>query len=250
MPYFSVNGHRLYYEEAGAGEAVLLLHAGLGSVQEWQPQLAAFSERYRVIAADRWGYGQSDPRPAFEEGFFEADAAEQVALLDRLGVDVAHVVGHSDGGTIALCLAVAYPERVRSLVVEAAHVFGEVETLDRLRNYGPPDAWPPPLLRYLERQHGDKAVALGAAWLSKWGSLGMAHWDMRDQLARVKTPTLIIQADTDELSTMNQVHAIHAGVAGSQVWLVEGAGHTPHLERPAEFNRRVLTWLRQHERHG
>lgn len=248
MAYFTVNGHRLYYEAAGTGEPALLLHAGLGSVQEWQPQLAAFSNRYRVIAADRWGYGQSDPRPAFEDDFFEADAAEQVALLDTLGVDAAHVVGHSDGGTIALLMGATYPHRVRSLAVEAAHVFGEEETLTRLRSYGGPDSWPPPLLRYLERQHGDKAVALGAAWLSKWSSPNMAHWDIRAILGQIKAPTLIIQADTDELSTMNQVHAIHAGIAGSQVWVVDGAGHTPHLERPEEFNRRLLVWLRQHER--
>jgi len=247
VPHLTVNGHRLFYVVDGDGPPVLLLHAGLGSLAEWRETLLGLAADHRVIAADRWGYGHSDPRPAFEDGFFAADADEQVALLDALGVEAAHVVGHSDGGTIALWLARRHPTRVRSLLVEAAHVFSEAETLNALRAYGPPDRWPGSLRRYLERLHGVKAEALGAAWLAHWTSDDMAVWDMRGELPPIPQPTLIVQGSADPLSTPQQVAALEAGLPHATTWWVEGAGHTPHLERPDDFNARLRAWLRERD---
>lgn len=247
MPHLTVNGHRLFYVVEGDGPPVLLLHPGLGSLAEWHETLQALAPDHRVIAADRWGYGHSDPRPAFEDGFFAADADEQAALLDALGVATAHVVGHSDGGTVALWLARRHPGRVRSLVVEAAHVFAEAETLDALRAYGPPDRWPASLRRYLERLHGVKGAALGATWLARWTSADMDTWDMREELPTIPQPTLIIQGTADSLSTRRQVAALEAGLPNHATWWVEGAGHTPHLERPDDFNARLRAWLMDHD---
>lgn len=245
MPHLTVNGHRLFYVVDGDGPPVLLLHAGLGSLVEWRETLQALATDYRVIAADRWGYGHSGARPAFADGFFAPDADEQAALLDALGVEAAHVVGHSDGGTVALWLARRHPARVRSLVVEAAHVFAEAETLDALRTYGPPDRWPGSLRRYLERLHGVKGQALGAAWLARWTSVDMDTWDMRDELPHIPQPTLIVQGTADPLSTPQQVAALQAGLPHHETWWVEGAGHTPHLERPDEVNARLRARLEE-----
>ena len=129
MPTQRANGIDIYYEMAGQGEPLLLLH-GLGSrSDDWQLQLPAFAARYCVVAADMRGHGRTAKPPGPTS--VPMMAADVLGLLDALGIDAAHVVGLSMGGMIAFQMAVNRPERVRSLVIVnsapalVAHTWGE-----------------------------------------------------------------------------------------------------------------------------
>ncbi|HNS40900.1 MAG TPA: alpha/beta hydrolase, partial [Promineifilum sp.] len=115
MPTVHTNGINMYYEAAGQGEPLLLLH-GLGSQSEdWAFQFPAFSQHYRVIAPDIRGHGRSDkPRGPYSVSMMADDV---LGMLDALAIESTHIVGLSMGGMIAFQMAVDHPERVRSMVI-------------------------------------------------------------------------------------------------------------------------------------
>jgi pimeloyl-ACP methyl ester carboxylesterase len=119
-------GGRSFYIESNGPEtapAVVLLHHGLGSTRAWRRQVPALVQAgYRVINYDRRGYGGSDVRERIDVPWFEDDQADLRMLLDAYGIESAALVGHSDGGTIALYFAACHPQRVSRLATVAAHI--------------------------------------------------------------------------------------------------------------------------------
>lgn len=124
MPLANVNGIRMYYETfgknaSGSGEALMLVSGTGGACDSWRPyQVPAFSRDYQVIIFDHRGVGRSDKpdEPYSTRGF----AADAVGLLDALGIENAHFLGHSMGGRVAQWVALDFPERVRSLVLSSS----------------------------------------------------------------------------------------------------------------------------------
>jgi pimeloyl-ACP methyl ester carboxylesterase len=117
-----INGHKLYFklEGTGTGYPVVFLHHGLGAVYSWSEQIPVLAEAgYHVIAYDRWGYGNSEPREQLNVPYFEEDLSDLDQLLNYLEIKKAALVGHSDGGTIALYYAAKHPQRVSCLVTIA-----------------------------------------------------------------------------------------------------------------------------------
>ena len=108
--YAPVNGANIYYETAGEGEALVLLHAGITGSRMWDAQFEAFSHHFRVMRYDLRGFGKSMVPSGKYTGY--GDAA---GLLDFLAIEKAHVVGISNGGRVALDFALAYPEKVSQL---------------------------------------------------------------------------------------------------------------------------------------
>lgn len=109
-----VNGIRMHYTEAGAGEAVVLLHGFPESWYSWRHQLAGLSDRYRVIAPDQRGYNLTEARPPYDTETLQADV---LGLMDALGIEKAHVVGHDWGGVIAWLLGMNHGDRLLTLSV-------------------------------------------------------------------------------------------------------------------------------------
>jgi pimeloyl-ACP methyl ester carboxylesterase len=229
---------------------MLLLHHGLGSVRAWKNQTPAFvAAGWQVVAYDRWGYGRSDPRPAFAVDFLQSDAEEACQLMDELGFDQADVVGHSDGGSLAILLAAARPERIARLVLVAAHIDREAATLDGLRQVAA-DIRSQPLRAILRREHGSKAETLAQAWVNRWLDPAMEGMSLASVLPQVQCPTLVIQGDRDEHATPQHARRIARGIPASELWLISGVGHMPTHEIPDEFNARVLAFLgRPSDRH-
>src|SRR5512142_2085604 len=114
MPKVAVAGGEIYYEETGQGHPLILVSGLNGVGRYWQPQLAAFSARYRVITYDQRGTGQSDRLQ--REFSIDAMAAELVGLMDALSIERAHLVGLSTGGAIGQTLAIEHPARLARLV--------------------------------------------------------------------------------------------------------------------------------------
>jgi pimeloyl-ACP methyl ester carboxylesterase len=251
MAFLTLGGHRIYLEWQGphdpARETAVFLHDGLGAVGAWKrvPERIGAAAGVNALVYDRWGYGRSDERELFRFQFMEAEVPVLRELLDQLGLARAHLVGHSDGGSIALLLAARWPERVTSLVTEAAHVFVEPETqtgiraLVALQRAGRMPGW-------LSRLHGERAERLLSAWCDGWLSDAHAQWNIEDWLGYVTAPTLAVQGEQDEFGTPAQVNAILNRVGGADSWIVPNCGHTPHNDAEDEYVERVAGFVRAH----
>ena len=229
------------------GPVLVFLHEGLGCIGLWRDIPARLCERLGLAAIvyDRLGHGNSDPpgRPRTWH-YLHEEAEEQLpALLDALGIEEAVLIGHSDGGTIALLFAAAFPQRARALVTLAAHVFVEDITIDgiraALRTYATGD-----LSTRLRRYHGDGTDALFHAWADTWLAPWFRGWNVEDCLPRVTAPALIMQGEADRYGTPRQVEAIARGLAGPhRTLLLPGVGHAPHLEAPDAVVEAVASFL-------
>ena len=248
MPTFTINNHNLYYETHGdpANPPMVLLHQGLGASMEWASQIAYFSGDYHVIVFDRWGYGRSDPRSHFEYGYLRPDTDEAIALLDSLGVKEACVLGHSDGGTIALLLAAQRPDLARAMAVEAAHIYYEPKIQAGIEAMLEKVQTSRRIQAVLKMLHGDKAQALAEAWLTHWLDPASVPPDLvaEETLPQVRCPVLVIQGEEDEYATPKHAEDIHAALPHSELWLIPGCGHTPHAALGEEFCERVAAFFR------
>ncbi len=246
--YARIDGARLRYRRiAGADPAIVFLHEGLGSITQWRdfPDALCAAARLGGLVYERQGHGGSDavalPRP----DDFLAIEAERVlpALLAELGIARPVLLGHSDGGSIALLHAAAFPERVRACITVAAHVFLEPATETALAAAGEAFAatdW----RQKLERHHGVNTEAMFRGWNETWRRLAPRGWSMVDRLPAITCPVLAVQGLDDEHGTPDQVETIVARVSGpAQSFLISGCGHSPHLEARDALVDRVAAFL-------
>lgn len=244
--FLMVDDHRLYYEVHGpaSGPAVALLHHGLGSVRAWRAQIPALAGAgYRVVAYDRWGYGGSDPRPALDLPGFEADQEHLAALLDALHINRAALVGHSDGGTLALHYAARHAEQVRCLVAVAAHIYVEAKMIPGIRGVGQVYEADARFREGLRRIHGEKAESTFDNWFRGWQEPRNLTWDMRPELRTIACPALVVQGEQDEHATPWHARDIAAAIPGAELWLVPGANHELPQNLAEMFNERLLEFL-------
>jgi pimeloyl-ACP methyl ester carboxylesterase len=225
---------------------LVLLHEGLGSVGLWRTFPAAIAEatRRRVMAYSRAGHGASDP-PALPHTtqFMHGEARLLPSILDAAGIDRAILLGHSDGGSIALIAAAEFPSRVDALVLEAPHVFVEdvsIESIQRTTT-----AYRSGLLRpLLARHHRHVDVAFNG-WSDVWLDPAFRQWNLQAYLPRITCPVLAIQGEADEYGTLKQIDAIAHQVAGRVTRLVLPAcGHSPHRDRPQDVLNAVTAFVR------
>ncbi len=228
---------------------LVFLHEGLGCIGMWKdfPDALVSATGCHALIYDRPGHGASGPESRDrDKRFFDDEAHETLpALLSHLGISNPILIGHSDGGTIALLYAGAYP--VRGLVTEAAHVFVEPESLDGVA--AAKLAWRDPRFRErLARYHGAGTAAMFDAWSNMWSAEWFRDWNIEDKLAAVACPLLVIQGRDDEYGTDAQVEAIVRGVSGPvSSMLASNCGHAPHIQarqvvlaRMAEFIRGLV----------
>ena len=213
---------------------IVFLHEGLGSVELWREFPAALCARtgLRGLAYDRTGYGGSSPWPA-PPGTQYLEIEGDVILprvLDAVGVETCLLVGHSDGGTIALNYAACQPPMLRGVVTIGAHVVTEARTVSSVRRAR--EAFLTEDLRErLMKYHGDNVDGAFALWSESWLSPGWAPMDAGRRLPRVRVPVLALQGERDEYATMVQLRAIERGVSGRcETRVIPECGHGPHLQ--------------------
>lgn len=212
---------------------VVFLHEGLGSIEMWHDFPAAIIEATGCDALlyDRWGHGKSDPFDSSRTLRYVHDEAldSLPQVLAELKVDDAILIGHSDGGSIALIFAAEFPHLARGLISEAAHVFVEEITLEGIREavriYQTTD-----LKKKLKRYHGDKTESIFRAWSDTWLAPQFKHWNIEDCLPKINCPLLVIQGEDDQYATEAQVEAITRQVAESRSIIIPNCAHTPHKE--------------------
>jgi len=221
-------------EIAGAEPALVFLHEGLGSVSLWRDfpaRLAAQTGR-RALIYSRAGHGASDIPSVPRTPRFMHDEALDVLppLLARHGIERPILVGHSDGGSIALIHASEHP--VTGLVLLAPHVFVEdvsVTSIAEAREtFETTD-----LADRMGRYHRD-AEATFRLWNDIWLAPEFRDWNIEDVLPAVTAPTLLIQGEHDQYGTLAQIDAIERGVSGRVRRAVLDCRHAPQLEAPEE----------------
>lgn len=242
MSPVAVNGRELETLEISGDPGrrpLVLLHEGLGSVGLWRGfprQLSAATGR-RVIAYSRFGHGHS-PAPAAPRTreFFHEEALDVLPqVLARSDAADPILIGHSDGGSIALIHAGHRP--VTGLVTLAAHVFVEDVSLSAIteaRRAFADDG----LRERMARHHDDPDVAF-RGWSDVWLDPGFATWDLGPDVAGVTAPTLVIQGCDDAYGTLAQVQRIADSIGGAVTTLILPGGHSPHLERTDEVIRAI-----------
>jgi pimeloyl-ACP methyl ester carboxylesterase len=246
LPRVAVPGGRVEYLDI-AGDPrrapLLLLHEGLGSVRlwrDWPAALAAASGR-RLVAYSRLGHGFSDlpPEPRTVDFMHEEAATVVPALRSALGLVDPVLVGHSDGGSIALAHAATH--RVSGLVVLAPHVVAEPAALVEIA--AARDAFcEGDLAARMGRHHRDPGVTF-RNWNDVWLSEEFRSWDLRPLLAGITAPVLAIQGTGDPYGTVLHVEAVRDGASGPVELLVLDCAHAPHLEAAEPVTAAVVRFL-------
>lgn len=235
----NVNGKQLYieyYKSFKNKPTIVFLHDSLGCTQLWRDFPAKLSQvtQCNVLVYDRLGYGKSHPMTTHvrQNDYMEAEADVLNDVLNNLDIDDVILFGHSDGGTIALIMASKYPEKVKSVICEAGHIFVEEITVqgvkDALEAYKTTN-----LAERLQKYHSGKVEILFKAWTEIWLSDRFKNWNIEYLLKNINCPLLFIQGETDEYGTVNQVEKTISQVSGnSEKYIIPGIGHTPHKEAP------------------
>lgn len=226
---------RIYGEwhgEAVAGRpALVLLHDGLGCTRTLRrfPALLGEALGTGAFVYDRWGYGRSDRREAFPRFFMEEEAERLPRILDAAGIGECCLVGHSDGGTIALLYAAENPARVRATATIAAHVFIDRLTMGELRRHQKmlDDGEVP---EFMTRFHGERGPHVLWCWTSMARDPAYQGWDISARIAAMRGPLLAIQGADDAYGTPEQIARIAAAVPHARTLMLPGVGHFPHVD--------------------
>jgi pimeloyl-ACP methyl ester carboxylesterase len=226
----------MYVEDhPGREPATVWLHHGVGSTRAWDTFLPAAAGGRRAIAYDRRGFGRSTHDRPVTTTMFDEDVEDLRGMLAERRAAPAHLIGHSDGGTVALLLAARAPELVLSVAVVAVHVRGDDVTVATLRRMGPPDEWPEPMQRSLRRAHGEDWADVAGRWHALWTSPEWEDWSIVDELAAVRCPVLVMHGLRDDLSPPLHAEAIHEALPGARVTWVDATTHDPHRVEPERF---------------
>jgi len=244
--HVQVRGARLFVQTFGSGRPIVFLHGGLSHFDNtFARQRDEFARTHRVIGVDQRGHGHS---PDTGKPFSYRDMAEDVAaLIERLGVGPVDVVGHSDGGNVALLLAHAHPRLVRRIAVSGANMragFPEAEIARR---------------RALSEQEiAERLPAVSRESYARVSPDGIAHWPVfaakswrlwltpvvieAAEIAAIEAPVLVIAGDRD-LAPIEETVALFRALRRGQLLVLPATGHDTFNERPEAVNAAVRAFL-------
>lgn len=266
--YANVNGTHLYYEIAGAGDPVVLLH-GLGAdTRYWQVVFDTLAQQYQVVRYDMRGFGRS----ALPTTELYTHAADLMALLDYLGIDRAHLMGNSFGGNQAIQFALAYPAATRSLLlisndVQGAQgqpgstpaedaawgvVFAALGQGDK-QGAGAAAVDLHPYFSVVRNMPAERAMlAAMFADYSWWHFQGnqdpvvIPAIPAAERLGEITAPTLVITGEMDIPSTHFMADLTVLGIPGARKVVMPGLDHVPFLEDPVAFHQTGISFLSAH----
>ena len=260
--YADINGTQLYYEVAGDGSPLILIHGGQLDRRMWDDQFDFFAQHCQVIRYDVRDHGLSQ----CPEGPY-SDHEDLLGLMDYLVIDKAAVLGLSMGGTIVIDFALAYPEKVLALIPvctapsgfnepseqavenankmmeawQAGDMDGVVEYFQRSFTDGPyrtPDQVDLQV-RERVRMMAHERIIQGPSQGDKQPLMPPAI----ERLDEIQAPTLTIIGDLDMADLLQLSETLVEKVSGAERVVISGAAHMVNMERPEEFNRAVLDFL-------
>lgn len=256
----AVQRYQLDFEVRGTGDPILFISGLNDDRKGWAENVPAFEDKYQCILFDNRDAGAS---PRADRPYTSADmAVDALCVLDRAGIDRAHVIGHSMGGTIAQSLVLQAPERVRSLVL--------VDSYARLDPYARAaiESWKTGVRKLTPEEFAKSAIyfwlgetainavgpealvemfapaiiAQGAEALCRQVDACLAH-DTSRRLGEIAAPTLVVWGTEDRLFLEHHALELRDGIAGSRYVRVQGSGHSPTVEQAEALNQAVLEFL-------
>ncbi|MEL6406575.1 MAG: alpha/beta hydrolase [Chloroflexota bacterium] len=264
----ALNGASLFYTQSNpdAPETILMIHAGICDHRMWNTQVAHFSDRYHTITLDMYGFGQSTtPTQAF------AYHQDIMALLDHLSIEKTWIMACSLGGAITFDIALMHPECIKGLIMVAPAVAGYTYTngdphplsvlIDEADDAGDLNRineleiqmW----VDGTERTSADIDPAVRDLVLdmnlialkaddSFWEHEIEIDPPAFERLSEIALPTLLIGGTLDTPKSLHRLDALHSKIPHAQKIMFENTAHVPNMERPAQFNQHVDTFLAQH----
>ncbi|MBT3322949.1 MAG: alpha/beta hydrolase [Anaerolineae bacterium] len=257
MPKIQTNNINTYYEISGKGETLVFIH-GLGSsAEDWHFQTNFFSKNFQAIAYDVRGHGQSEKaKPPYSVALFTKDLK---ALLDKLGIEKAHIIGLSMGGWIAFQFALDYPNAIVSLTIVNSWADMRLKTFQNKLNFFQRSV----LFRLLSmRKIGEVIGArmfikaeqkeLLEGFVDKWAKnhkpsymasfKAAKGWTVEKRLGEITCPVLVIAADED-YSPVSAKEAYVKKMPNARLAVIEDSRHATPVEKPDEFNEVLLDFL-------
>ncbi|MBX7149930.1 alpha/beta hydrolase [bacterium] len=230
---------------------LVFLHDALGSIAQWRgfPEKLAQETGLNALVYDRLGYGKSDENPTKRDINYLHDYAlkELPAVLNALHINDVILVGHSDGGSIALIFAGSHHTHIKTsgLITEAAHVFVEEITLAGINDVVI-SAKQNDFVNKLKKFHGNKAQSVFDGWHKTWFLPEFKSWNIEGYLANITCPSLIIQGMDDEYGTKAQVEAITRQIKGpTQSLIIPNCAHVPHYQAPEATFKAMCTFIKK-----
>ena len=266
MAKIKVNGVNLAYESQGSGETIVILHGFAFSKALYRAQIIEFSKKYRVIAIDMRGHGDSDkPYSDYSPEVFAKDIS---FFLDEMGFSQVSVLGHSLGGLVAQVFALTYPSRVKSLIL-----YGTSASIPPIGNWSGPwgqeegmasdsvgkieelgfEEYERILFQYLFSPNTD--LSLIESYLEKSAfkvpqdiaiaiRRGVTNFNTMNRLNEIEVPTLVIVGGNDCRTPVENSENINRAIPNSSLKIIKGTGHMAHIEKANEFNKAVLDFLK------
>lgn len=260
--FANVNGTSLYYEVAGTGEPIVLIHGNFGDNRHWDGQFEAMAKSHKVIRYDVRGYGKSS-LPAAGESYSHYDDLK--ALLEHLGISKAHICGLSMGSGIAVDFVLAYPEMCSSLIpvgpwavgysspatVELFEVFEKISSVvNESGTKAAADYWSNSSYfksTFKDLQVLDRFKEISYDY-SFWHFLNQdpgvyVNPPATQQIEKIRLPTLIITAEYDLEACKEIADLLVQKNPNAKKVVIAGSGHMMNMEKPEEFNKAVLDFL-------
>ena len=252
MPYITINEAEIYYQEHGDTTSrvpIVLIHGStVDSHTDWDAIIPTLAKEYKVFAPDCRGHGKSsNPRMSYS---FKELADDVAAFVRAMGYEKAHIIGHSNGGNVALVTAVEHPEVTQMCIPQAANAYVTRYLVER----------EPVVLsaEYVEKNNPkwmNEMIAIHGAthgmeywrellWMTMKEIISEPNYSPAD-LARVDVPMLVIQGAEDKVNAPDE-HAqyIANNVPNAELWIPEKTGHNVHEERRKEWLEKVLEFLK------
>jgi len=268
MPFATVGGITLYYEETGTGTPVVFVHEFAGDCRSWHLQVRSLARRYRCIAFNARGYPPSDV-PDDPAAYSQTQAVEDIrGVLDHLGIERAHVCGCSMGGYATLLFGLAHPGRARSLAIvgcgygsvaadreafrrDSAHVAQRFEeegmaTVAEFYSRGPtrvqfidkdPLGWQEFHDQFAGGSARGHALTLRGVQMTR-----PSVFELGERMERLDVPALIVTGDEDE-PCLEPAIFMKRKIPASGLVVIPKSGHAVNLEEPEAFNRALLDFL-------
>jgi pimeloyl-ACP methyl ester carboxylesterase len=259
MPYVEINGADIYYNAYGddqpARAPVVLIHGStIDSHTDWDSIAPELARHYKVFAPDCRGHGRSNnPKMSYS---FQEMAEDVATFVHAMGYERAHIIGHSNGGNVALVTLLEHAEIVQTCIPQAANAYVTRYLIER-----EPKVFDPDRVARESPKWRDEMIKLhigvGAGssrpywrellWLTMKEIISEPNYSPTE-LARVKKPTFVIMGADDTVNAPDE-HAqyIANNIPNAELWIPEKTGHNVHLERREEWLVKVLDFL---ERRG
>lgn len=264
----AVGDQRVYVEQQGRGEPVVLVHGFGASSFSWREVLPELARGYRVVALDLSGFGWTDRPDALDSYTRESQVELILGVMDALGIGDAHIIGHSYGGALTMALAGEHPERVRSMVLVDSAAIDYPMKRRMWFAAVPPFAWiyvrglalrTGSVRRLFERAYYDDALVtneLVEAYLERLRVEGAARafrgltrprpasqWPREIRYEELDVPTLVVWGAEDHVVSLEQGR-VHAELLPDHRFVtIEAAGHSPMEETPVQFLKAVTAFL-------